>query len=93
MAKTETITTYTAVAKLQDAGGAYAISFYRPSQSVAGVNSNAVTVDGIPIESGNTLSIRQNVGDEDHHQYDIVFPSGGAGENILYIIRIVPKCS
>jgi hypothetical protein len=37
-----------------------------------------------------SLNIRQNVGDQDFSQYDIVFP-GGVGENILYVIRIMPQ--
>ena len=91
MAKTKTITTSTGKSQLFDAGGAFAVSFYRPNTNAyTGVVSNNVTVDGIPIESGTSLNIRQNVGDNDHSQYDIVF-TGGAGENMLYVIRIMEQ--
>ena len=91
MANTRTITTFTGKAQLFDAGGAYAVSFYRPNTNpYSGAASNAVTVDGIPVEAGSSLNVRQNVGDQDFSQYDIVFP-GGAGENMLYVIRIMPQ--
>jgi len=91
MADTKTITTFAGKAPLFDAGGAFAVSFYRPNTNpYSSAASNPVTVDGIPIESGSSLNIRQNVGDRDFSQYDIVFP-GGAGDNMLYVIRIMPK--
>ena len=92
MAKTRTVTNFVGKNSLFDAGGAFAISFYRPnSNPYSGAASNAVTVDGIPVESGSSLNIKQNVGDFDHSQYDIVFPPGGTGDNILYIIRIMEQ--
>lgn len=91
MAETKTITTFTGKAQQFSADGAFAVSFYRPNTNpYSSVASNPVTVDGIPVESGSSLNIRQNVGDQDYSNYDIVFP-GGAGENILYVIRIMPK--
>ena len=91
MADTLTITTFTGKAQEFDAAGAFAVSFYRPNTNpYSGAASNPVTVDGIPIESGTSLNIRQNVGDKDYSSYDIVFP-GGAGDNMLYVIRIMPK--
>ena len=91
MANTRTITTFAGKAQLFDAGGAFAVSFYRPATNpYSGSASNPVTVDGIPVESGSSLNVRQNVGDQDFSQYDIVFP-GGAGENMLYVIRIMPQ--
>jgi hypothetical protein len=57
-----------------------AIAFFRPT------TSNAVSVNGIPIEAGQTFSISQNVGDFDISQYEIVFTSG-ASTNELYVIR------
>lgn len=91
MADTKTITTFTGKAQLFNADGAFAVSFYRPNTNpYSAAASNPVTVDGIPIESGSSLNIRQNVGDQDYSQYDIVFP-GGAGDNMLYVIRIMPK--
>ena len=91
MADTKTITTFAGKPQLFDAGGAFAVSFYRPNTNpYSGTASNAVTVDGIPIEAGSSLNIRQNVGDQDFTQYDIVF-AGGTGDNMLYVIRIMPK--
>ena len=91
MADTKTITTFTGNPQEFYADGAFAVSFYRPNTNpYSGATSNPVTVDGIPVESGSSLNIRQNVGDQDYSNYQIVFP-GGAGENMLYVIRIMPK--
>lgn len=91
MADTKTITTFTGKGQEFYADGAFAVSFYRPNTNpYSGATSNPVTVDGIPVESGSSLNIRQNVGDQDYSNYQIVFP-GGAGENMLYVIRIMPK--
>jgi hypothetical protein len=91
MAKTRTITTFFGKSQQFDAGGAFAVTFYRPNTNpYSAAVSNPVTVDGIPVESGTSLNIRQNVGDMDHSQYDVVFP-GGAGEDMLYIIRIMEQ--
>ena len=65
------------------ADGCFAIAFFRPS------TSNPVNVDGIPLEAGQTLSIKQNVGDEDWSAYEIVFGSGTA-TNELYVTKIMP---
>lgn len=91
MAKTRTITTFTGHAQQFWAEGAFAVSFYRPATNpYSGAASNPVTVDGIPIEAGSSLNIRQNFDDQDYSQYDIVF-APGAGENMLYVIRIMPQ--
>lgn len=65
------------------ADGCYGISFFRPS------TSNPVSVNGIPLEAGQTLSVKQNVGDEDQTTYEIVFYTGTAS-NEMYVSRIVP---
>ena len=57
-----------------------AIAFFRP------LTSNAVSINGIPIEAGQTLSINQNVGDFDVTQYQVMFTSG-ASTNELYVVR------
>ena len=89
MARTKTLTTFIGESTLFEASGCNAISFYRPTTNpVGGAASNDVKVDGVPIEAGQTYSIKQNVGDQDWSQYDIVF-LGGAGEDILYVIRIM----
>lgn len=65
------------------AGGCYGISFFRPS-TAAGVK-----VEGIPIEAGQTLSIKQNVGDEDNSTYMIQFDSNTDALNTLFVTRII----
>ena len=57
------------------------IAFFRPT-----TGSNAVWINGIPIEAGQTLSISQNVGDIDKTQYEVKF-TAGAGANELYVLR------
>jgi hypothetical protein len=57
-----------------------AIAFFRPT------TSNAVSVNGVPIEAGSTLSINQTVGDIDKTQYQVDF-TAGASTNELYVIR------
>ena len=56
-----------------------AIAFFRPT------SSNAVSVNGVPIEAGSTLSINQTVGDIDKTQYQVDF-TAGASTNELYVI-------
>lgn len=91
MAKTRTITTFVGESSLILAEGCNAISFFRPTTNpVNSAASNNVKVDGVPIEAGTTYSIKQNVGDQDFSQYDVVF-LGGAGEDILYVIRIMQE--
>jgi hypothetical protein len=58
--------------------------------SRAGNPTNDVVVNGIPVEAGATFRIGQNVGDLDTTKYDINFISG-AGDNEIFVIRIVPK--
>jgi hypothetical protein len=57
-----------------------AIAFFRP------LTSNAVSINGIPLEAGQTLSINQNVGDLDVTQYQVMF-TAGASTNELYVVR------
>jgi len=91
MAKTRTITTFVGESSLILAEGCNAISFFRPTTNpLNSAASNNVKVDGVPIEAGTTYSIKQNVGDQDFSQYDVVF-LGGAGEDMLYIIRIMQE--
>jgi hypothetical protein len=91
MAKTRTITTFVGESSLILAEGCNAISFFRPTTNpVNSAASNNVKVDGVPIEAGTTYSIKQNVGDQDFSQYDVVF-LGGAGEDMLYVIRIMQE--
>lgn len=58
-----------------------AIAFFRPS-----TGTNDVSVNGIPIEAGTTLTISQNVGDFDVSQYEVKFTNTG-GSNKLHVIR------
>jgi len=61
----------------------FSIAFFRPS------TSNPVSINGLPLEAGQTLSIEQSVGQIDRSHYDIVF-GAGADTNELHIIRIIP---
>jgi hypothetical protein len=58
-----------------------AIAFYRPTSG-----TNDVSVNGVPIEAGSTLSISQNVGDFDVSQYEVKFTNTG-GANKLFVMR------
>jgi hypothetical protein len=62
------------------------IAFFRPTTL-----TNAVYVNDIPIEAGQTLTIAQNEGDYDTTKYNIVFGSTVGSTNELYIIKIIPK--
>jgi hypothetical protein len=83
MARTTTENIYYGKSQQITADGCYAISFFRPS------TSNPVNVAGIPLEAGQTLSIKQNVGDEDYSTYEIVFGTG-AFTNEMYVTKIMP---
>jgi hypothetical protein len=66
------------------ADGCFAISFFRPT------TAPAVQVEGIDIEAGQTLSIKQNVGDEDHSVYQLTFANNQDNTNLLHVIKIMP---
>lgn len=83
MARTITENLYYGKSQQITADGCFAISFFRPS------TSNPVQINGIPLEAGQTLSIKQNVGDEDWSVYEIVFYSG-ASTNEMYVTKIMP---
>lgn len=51
--------------------------------------SNAFTVNGYPLEDGQTLRIEQNVGDIDRTQYSIVFTSSST-TNECHCFRTIP---
>ena len=82
MARTRTENLYYGKSQQIEADGCFAISFFRPS------TSNPVQVNGIPLEGGQTLSIKQNVGDEDWSTYEIVFYSGTA-TNEMHVTKIM----
>jgi hypothetical protein len=66
------------------AEGCYAISFFRPT------TAPAVQVEGIDIEAGQTLSIKQNVGDEDWSTYQLTFANNQDNTNLLHVIKVMP---
>jgi hypothetical protein len=66
------------------AEGCFAISFFRPS------SAPAVQVEGIDIEAGQTLSIKQNVGDEDWSTYQLTFADNQDNTNLLHVIKVMP---
>jgi hypothetical protein len=57
-----------------------AIAFNRP------IGSNAVNVNGYPLQEGQTLRISQNTGDIDRSQYQIYF-GAGSGADECYVFR------
>ena len=82
MAKTRTENIAYGKSQNIEADGCYAISFFRPTTAAA------VQVEGIDIEAGQTLSIKQNVGDEDHSSYQLTFADNTDGTNLLHVIKI-----
>jgi hypothetical protein len=85
MAKTKTLFQFVGTSENYGAYGCFSINFYRPL-----TNTNPVSVDGIPIEAGSSLSISQNVGDSDQSFYEIRFTETVQGNNALHITRITP---
>lgn len=79
---TQTIFEYVGDYKMQESD-CIAIAFFRPT------TSNPVSVNGLPIEAGQTFRVEQNVGDIDRTQYEIIFSTGTA-TNELYVMRTVP---
>lgn len=66
-----------------DAGGCTSINFRRPT-----TGGNDVSVHGVPLAAGESISFNQNVGDQDFTFYEIVFTSSG-GENGLFCTKIM----
>jgi len=85
MGKTKTEVLFFGESQSLDSEGCYAISFTRPL-----LNSNPLNVNGFDLDAGQTLSIQQNVGDEDWTSYDITF-GAGAEENQCQVIKIMPS--
>jgi hypothetical protein len=65
------------------AEGCYAITFFRP------LVSNPVSINGVPLEAGQSFSVKQNVGDEDWTTYEVVFYTG-TDTNECYVSRVLP---
>jgi hypothetical protein len=84
MARTTTENIYYGRSQQITADGCFAISFFRPS------TSNPVNVAGIPLEAGQTLSIKQNVGDEDNSSYQITFANNQDATNLLHVLKVTP---
>ena len=73
-----------------EADGCYSIAFFRPTtNSDIAVTSN-VSVAGVPLEAGQTLTIEQNVGDQDFTSYEITFYGDNTTANELYVIKVMP---
>ena len=73
-----------------EADGCYSIAFFRPTASSNIAVTSKVNVGGVPIEAGQTLTIEQNVGDQDFTSYDIVFYPALGSENELFVIKVMP---
>lgn len=92
MANTKTQNLFYAKSQYTEAGGCFSIAFFRPTLAADGTTATSnVRVNGIPIEAGQTLTIAQNVGDQDWSSYEVVFYPSGGSENELYAIKIVPE--
>jgi hypothetical protein len=85
MAKTKTLFQFVGKSENFGAYGCFSINFYRPL-----LNSNPVSVNGVPIEAGSSLSISQSMGDSDESFYEIAFTETVPGDNALHISRILP---
>ncbi len=84
MARTKTEIKQYGKSQSIEGGGCYGISFFRPT------TSNPVSVDGFSLETGQTLSIQQNVGDQDFSNYQITF-YGGASIDKIIVVAIFPN--
>lgn len=80
---TEVIFDYVAIPKMVTSD-CIAIAFFRPTSA-----TQNVSINGLPLEAGQTLYIEQNVGDIDRTQYQVTFP--GASSGILHVMRTVNK--
>jgi hypothetical protein len=90
MAITRTQVLFYGKSTFVEADGCYSIAFFRPTtNSDIAVTSN-VNVAGIPLEAGQTLTIEQNVGDQDFTSYEITFYPSGGSANELYVIKVMP---
>jgi hypothetical protein len=75
-----------------EADGCYSIAFFRPTTNGDLAVTSNVNIAGIPLEAGQTLSIEQNVGDQDFTSYEITFYPDNAIPTIneLYVIKVMP---
>ena len=80
---TEVIFDYVTIPKMVTSD-CIAIAFFRPTSGTV-----ATSINGLPLEAGQTLYIEQNVGDIDRTQYQVTFPGAQAG--ILHVMRTVNK--
>ena len=80
---TEVIFDYVTIPKMVTSD-CIAIAFFRPTAGTVDVSIN-----GLPLEAGQTLYIEQNVGDIDRTQYQVTFPGSQAG--VLHVMRTVNK--
>ena len=76
---TTTLFEFVGESKMQESN-CIAIAFNRP------VGSAAVSVNGYPLEAGQTFRVAQNVGDIDRTQYQITF-GAGSDDDICYVFR------
>jgi len=75
-----------------EAEGCYSIAFFRPTTNGDLAVTSDVNIAGVPLEAGQTLSIEQNVGDQDFTSYEITFYPNLATPtaNELYVIKVMP---
>jgi hypothetical protein len=75
-----------------EADGCFSIAFFRPTTNGDLAVTSNVNIAGVPLEAGQTLTIEQNVGDQDFTSYEITFyPDNGIPTiNELYVIKVMP---
>jgi hypothetical protein len=80
MAKTITENFSYAKGQVVEAGGCLAITFKRKT------GTNAVSVNGYPLDEGESWSIIQNVGDEDWGKYQLRF-TADVNANEIWVFK------
>ena len=90
MAITRTQVLFYGKSTFVEADGCYSIAFFRPTTNGDLAVTSNVNIAGIPLEAGQTLTIEQNVGDQDFTSYEITFYPSGGSANELYIIKVMP---
>lgn len=90
MAITRTQVLFYGKSQYIEADGCYSIAFFRPTTNDDLAVTSDVSISGVPLEAGQTLSIEQNVGDQDFTSYECVFYPSGGSANELYVIKVMP---
>jgi hypothetical protein len=90
MAITRTQVLFYGKSTFVEADGCFSIAFFRPTTNGDLAVTSNVSIGGIPLEAGQTLTIEQNVGDQDFTSYEITFYGDNTTANELYVIKVMP---